>query len=124
MSRQVHPIRLVTQRLSTVQPSQLPHILPSILETLSLCGDVLSGKERITKDGSDLSVLVHKLKTQISSLLQDKKQSSRWAAVALIKTSIETGKPDILQSAQPWVQGLLGLLGVSPMKTVLRVLLL
>ena len=113
MSRQAHPIRLVTQRLSLAQPNQLPYIIPSLSETLSLCGDVLSGQDRLSKEGSDLSVLVHKLKTQISALLQDKALPSRWAAVILIKTCIEAGGLEILGSSQSWIRGLLGLLGVS-----------
>ena len=112
MSRQAHPIRVVTQRLSAAEPDQLPYIIPSLSETLSLCGDVLSSEERTGKDGSDLSVQVHKLKTRISSLLQSKHHASKWASAILIKTTVETGGLEVLRNSRSWVHGLLGLLGV------------
>ena len=112
MSRQAHPIRLATQRLSSLQPDQLPFALPSLLEALFLCGDALSGQENTLKDTSDLAVQVHKLRTQISSLLQAKDHTSRWAAVVLIKTCVEIGGQETLSSSLSWVRGLLELLGV------------
>ena len=112
MSRQAHPIRVVTQRLSTAEPDQLPYIIPSLSKTLSLCGDVLSSEQRTGKDGSDHGVQVHKLKTQISSLLQSKHHGSKWASVILIKTAVEAGGFEVLRNSLSWVRGLLGLLGV------------
>ena len=112
MSRQAHPIRFVNQWLSATEPDQLPDIIQELSKNLGRCGDVLSSEERTGKDGSDLSVQVHKLKTRISSLLQSKHHASKWASIILIKTAVETGGLEVLRNSRSWVHGLLGLLGV------------
>ena len=116
MSRQAHLIRLVTQRLSQAEPDRLPSYISSLSETLSQCGDVLGRHGQSGKDASDLTVQVHKLKTQISSLLQSKSCPGKWAAVILIKTVVEAGGLEVLQDAKPWVGGLLRLLAVRPFR--------
>ncbi|KAI9818448.1 MAG: hypothetical protein M1827_000507 [Pycnora praestabilis] len=62
------------------------------------------------KDGSEAAVLVHKFKTQISTMLQARTVEERWAAVALIKTVIEIGEWEVLRNCEAWVRGLLGIL--------------
>ena len=71
-----------------------------------------------TKNGQVASetksaVIVHKLKTQLSALLQDKNAEARYAAVILIKASVEVGGWNVLQGIGAWVRGLIGILGVS-----------
>jgi hypothetical protein len=63
-------------------------------------------------DAPASSVLVHKLKTQLSTLLNGKSPEGRFTAVVLIKTVIEVGGWEILHGAESWVRGLLALLGV------------
>lgn len=108
------PLRAISQRLTSTPPKQLPYIVPYLANAIFSCGDQLSEPESHSraKDGSDDAVLVHKFKTQISTLLQDKIVESRWAAVVLIKATIEVGGWEILHGVGPWTRGLLGILGV------------
>lgn len=108
------PLRAISQRLTSTPAKQLPHIVPYLANALTSCGDQLSEPESHSraKDGSDAAVLVHKYKTQISTLLQEKSVESRWAAVVLINATIEVGGWEILHGAGPWTRGLLGILGV------------
>jgi pre-rRNA-processing protein RIX1 len=64
-------------------------------------------------DASASSVLIHKLKTQLSTLLNGKSPEGRFTAVVLIKAVVEVGGWEILQGAESWVRGLLSLFGVS-----------
>lgn len=108
------PLRAISQRLTSTPPKQLPYIVPYLAYALTSCGYQLSEPEGHgrAKDGSDDAVLVHKFKTQISTLLQDKSVESRWAAVVLIKATVEVGGWETLHGAGLWTRGLLGVLGV------------
>lgn len=106
-------LRVITQRLAAAPTWQLPHVVPYLASTLLSCENII----RITqapgqaKDVSEAAVLVHKLKTQISTLLQEKNPQSRWASVILIKAIVEIGGEEILRASSAWVRGLLGILG-------------
>ena len=56
---------------------------------------------------------VHKLKTQLSTLLGGKSPEGRFAAVVLIKAAIEVGGWEVLRGSEPWVRGLLAILAVG-----------
>lgn len=64
-------------------------------------------------DASESSVLVHKLKTQISTLLSGKSTEGRFAAVVLIKAIVAVGGWEVLRGVESWVRGLLSVLGVG-----------
>jgi hypothetical protein len=66
---------------------------------------------------------VHKLKTQISSLLQGKTAEGRFAAVVLVKGIVEAGGWEILHDSEKWVQGLLSILTVGLLSTGFSILL-
>lgn len=104
-------LRAVTFRVSSTPTKQLPHLTPWIVNTLveskSLLASAAAGKAKDSAHG----VLVHKLKTQISTLLNDKSPEGRWVAVVLIKTTVDLGGWEVLQGSGPWVRGLLGILG-------------
>ena len=113
-----HPstqLRAIIQRLTSTPPKQLPYIVPYLANAVTSCADQLSEPESHSKakDGSDAAVLVHKYKTQISTLLQEKILESRWAAVVLIKATIEVGGWEVLHGVGPWTRGLIGILGVG-----------
>jgi len=63
------------------------------------------------KDGSDVGMLVHRVKTRISTLMQDKSPQARWAAVVLIKAIIEAGGLEVLQGSSAWIRSMIGSLG-------------
>ena len=92
----------------------LPRLTPTLLRHVSCCQAPLSSPagNASQADASASSVLVHKLKTQLSSLLNGKSPEVRFAAVVLIKAVVEIGGWEILHGVEPWVRGLLSILGV------------
>ncbi|KAL8691114.1 MAG: hypothetical protein Q9218_003588 [Villophora microphyllina] len=108
-----YPLRSVTQRLSSTPAVQLPHIVPSLALTISTCGALLAEVDGQSnkKSQSDAAVVIHKLKTQISTLLQDKSRDARWSAVVLVKAIIEAGGWAVLKESEKWVRLLLALIG-------------
>ena len=116
LSSQSQPLitlRVTTQRLAATPTWQLPHVVPYLASTLLTCEKIIQNTQASsqTKDTSEAGVLVHKLKTQISTLLHEKTPQSKWASVILIKAIIEVGGEDILRASGAWVRGLLGILG-------------
>ena len=113
--RPVLPLRIVTQRLAATEVKDLPRFTPE------LSGLVASSKDSFpeskipeaSKAVPDFEVLLHKFKTQLSSLLQDRSSSARWTAVVLIKTYVGVGGHAAIQSSGAWVRSMTGLLGVS-----------
>ncbi len=108
-------LRVVTQRLSNTPSTQLPHVAPILARNISECREALDVPQTISlnKGNPDNAVLVHKLKTQVSALLQDRTPDARYAAVILIKAIVEVGNYGILQGTAPWIKGLINILGVS-----------
>lgn len=110
-----YPLRSVTQRIASTSVVQLPRIVPSLALIISNCGDLLAevdGQSHKTAQ-SDAAVIIHKLKTQISTLLQDKCREARWSAVVLVKAMIQAGGWSVLKESEKWVRPVLGLIGVS-----------
>lgn len=108
------PLRVVTQRLSSTPAKHMAHVAPCLAASIIDCRDIISSSTNHGggKDASETSVLVHKLKSQLSALLQEKAVEARWAAVVLIKATVEVGGWEVLRGSGAWVRGLLGLLGV------------
>ena len=94
----------------------MAHVAPCLAASIRDCKDILSSPQNhvVGKEGSENSVLVHKYKSQLSALLQEKVVEARWAALVLIKVTIEVGGWEVLRGSGIWVRGLLGLLGVRP----------
>ncbi|KAI9874859.1 MAG: hypothetical protein M1830_009198 [Pleopsidium flavum] len=107
------PLRAVTQRLISTPTKHISHVAPYLAASLRDCKDVLSSpfNHGAGKDDAETAVLVHKYKNQLSTLLQEKTIEARWAAVVLIKATVEVGGWEVLRGCGVWVRGLLGLLG-------------
>ena len=106
------PLRLINNRLSSTPTWQLPHVVPYLASTIAACGPVLSNSdEHAVRHGPDSATLVHRVKTRISTLLQDKSPQARWAAVALVKATVEAGRLEILRGSRAWVQSMISILG-------------
>ncbi|KAI7462884.1 hypothetical protein KC351_g16145 [Hortaea werneckii] len=103
-------LRAATFRLSTAGQKQLAFIAPQIAAQLWHCKDLLSTTPESTKQNSDVSVTVHRFKTKVSSLLQDRTFEGRWAAVILTKAAIEAGGVEVLSKSNAWVRSLIGIL--------------
>ncbi len=110
-----YPLRSLTQRLSSTATVDLPHVVPFLATTISKSGAILAevDSQSRKKSDSEAAVVVHKLKTQISTLLQDKSKEARWAAIILVKATVEAGKWIVLQASGNWVRAMLGILGVG-----------
>ncbi|MCJ1356348.1 MAG: hypothetical protein MMC33_006343 [Icmadophila ericetorum] len=108
-----NPLRMVTQRLSSTPTEQLPYVVPQLTNTLLLCRPTLlaSSGSQNGKDGAESAVLAHKYKTKITALLQDKSVEARWAAVVLVKATVEVGRWEVLKGSGAWVRGIIGILG-------------
>ncbi|KAL2350580.1 rRNA processing/ribosome biogenesis-domain-containing protein [Cryomyces antarcticus] len=105
-------LRAVTYRLSSTPTGQLAQLVPHLANSLVTCKSVLSSTESSArKNTSEASFLIHKLGTKLSSLLQDRTIEGRWAAVVLVKSTIELGGWEVLHKSDGWVRGLLGVLG-------------
>jgi pre-rRNA-processing protein RIX1 len=105
-------LRVVTNRLNSTPVKELPHIAYFLASSIQDCADTLksaSGQAAVRTD--DVALQVHKLKARLASLLQDKTAECRFTAVVLVKATIEAGGRAILESCEPWVRGLLAILG-------------
>ncbi|RMZ70869.1 hypothetical protein GMOD_00008524 [Pyrenophora seminiperda CCB06] len=105
-------LRALSFRISSTPTSQLPQHVPAIALSLANCRTLLSSPHASgTKaTSSEASVAVHKFRTLLSTLLQDRTTQGRWSAIVLIKAVIEVGGWETLQKSLPWVRGLLALL--------------
>jgi pre-rRNA-processing protein RIX1 len=104
-------LRALTFRISSTPTAQLPPHVPAIAAALANCRTLLSSPQAAaSKTSSESSVAVHKYRTVLSTLLQDRTIQGRWSAIVLIKATVEIGGWETLQKCLPWVRGLLGIL--------------
>ncbi|KAF2142922.1 uncharacterized protein K452DRAFT_326140 [Aplosporella prunicola CBS 121167] len=107
----VTALRSVSYRIASTPTKHLPAIIPHVTAALLACRPLLSlPLTSSAKDASEAAVLVHKFRTQISTLLQDRSVEGRWAGAVLVKSAVELGGWETLQKCGPWVRGLLGIL--------------
>src|SRR5437762_3435641 len=106
-------LRPITQRLTSTPVRELPHIAFFLASSIASCGQALqmASSQAIGQSNGNVA-LVHKLKTRISALLQERAPEGRFAAVVLIKAIVEAGGREVLSSSsEAWVRGLLSALG-------------
>ena len=107
----VAPLRLINSRLSTTPSWQLPQVVPHLARSINACGSIFSvASGHAARETSDSAALVHKIKTRISTLIQEKSPQARWAAVALVKAVIESGDLEVLQASNAWIRYMVGIL--------------
>ena len=108
-------LQSLCQELATEAHQDLIRDLPELLCSVQRCGRILSTPhERKTKtSASGAQVLVHRLKTQISTFLGGKTPRERLVGVALAKAVIDVGERECLQMCGPWTRFLLSTLLVS-----------
>ncbi|KAI0127819.1 rRNA processing/ribosome biogenesis-domain-containing protein [Xylariales sp. AK1849] len=105
-------LRSLCRKLTSTKAEQLPRLIPVLLQDVQRCQGPLSAPQesKSSANSSEASVLVHKLRTQISALLNGRSVEGRFAAVALVKAFVETGGWECLRASEPWVRGLLSIL--------------
>jgi pre-rRNA-processing protein RIX1 len=105
-------LRPITQRLISTPVKELPHIAYFLASSIATCGQALqTASGQVTSRSNDNAVLVHKLRTRISFLLQERSYEGRFTAVVLVKAVVEAGGYEALSSSEPWVRGLLAIFG-------------
>ena len=105
-------LRPITYRLNSTPVEELPRIACVLASSISTCGQALqTNPTYAATQNNDNVVLVHKLKTRISSLLQERSLEGRFTAVVLVKAVVEAGGREILSSSESWVRSLLAILG-------------
>ncbi|KAK3676471.1 hypothetical protein LTR78_003747 [Recurvomyces mirabilis] len=102
-------LRTITYRLSTASPKSLPQVAAQVAGLLWSCKELLSSSST-AKQGSAAATTVHRFRTYLSTLLQDRTIEGRWAAVVLVKATIEAGGLEVLSKSNGWVKNLLGIL--------------
>lgn len=111
MTTELATLRALSFRISSTATAQLPQHVPAIAASLSNCRTLLSSTQTSNaKSSSEASVAVHKFRTLLSTLLQDRTVQGRWSAIVLVKATIEVGGWETLQKGLPWVRGLLSIL--------------
>ena len=109
----ISPLRPITQKLNSIPVQDLPGLAHFLASSITNCAHIFSVANARTPHGaSDDALLVHKLRTRISSLLQDRSPQGRWTAVVLVKAVVEAGGWEILKDCEPWARSLLSILGV------------
>ncbi|TLD23003.1 hypothetical protein PspLS_07260 [Pyricularia sp. CBS 133598] len=105
-------LRVVCRKLKSTPADDLLNVCPSLVRHVIHSGRALSAPvEQKPKDGgSETAMLVHKLKTHITTLLNGKTPASRFAGMALVKSVVDAGGWECLRTAEPWVRGLLSML--------------
>ncbi|KAL7626299.1 hypothetical protein AAE478_003070 [Parahypoxylon ruwenzoriense] len=105
-------LRSLCRRLTSTKVEQLPALLPSLLKDLQRCQEPLSRPQeaKTSESSPESAVLVHRLKTQITSLLNSRNAQGRFVGAALVKAVVETGGWECLRASEQWVRGLLSVL--------------
>jgi len=107
-------LRVLVRRLASTPADELPRLLPTLVGHVLRCGGPLSaiadtkGKDK----SSEAPVLVHRLRTHITTLLNGKNPAGRFAAIPLIKAAIDVGGWESLRASEPWIRGLIGVVQV------------
>jgi pre-rRNA-processing protein RIX1 len=114
-------LRRICRKLTSTKPDQLLNLLPVLLKDLQRCQEPLSApQESKANANSESSMLVHKLRTQITSLLNGRTIEGHFVAAALVKTYVEVGGWESLRASEPWVRGLLSILQVRTLSVHLH----
>ncbi|KAK4123936.1 hypothetical protein N657DRAFT_572649 [Parathielavia appendiculata] len=105
-------LRVLCRRLEATPVDDLPRICPLLVSHVLRCGTALSvPQDAKAKDKlSETSMLVHKLRTRINTLLAGKNPSGRFAAVCLIKAVVDVGGWECLRAAESWLRNMIGVL--------------
>ncbi len=89
-------LRAITYRITTAAPEQLPLLATQVSGLIWNCREILSASADSLGSKSETTALIHRFRTKITSLLQDRTIEGRWAAVVLTKAAIEAGGVEFL----------------------------
>ncbi|KAI0166418.1 rRNA processing/ribosome biogenesis-domain-containing protein [Xylariaceae sp. FL1272] len=105
-------LQTTCRRLASTNVQQLPAILPILLKDIARCRESLSRPQEANAPShtADITVLVHKLKTHITSLLNGRVSQGHLVGAALAKAVVECGGWESLRAAGSWVNSLIAIL--------------
>ena len=104
-------LRAIATRLTITPVQDLPRVSGFLASSLAQCS--LESHFTEKKSTGSASVAVHKLKTRVASLLQDRTVAGRLTAAALIKAIVDNGSSNVLSAAEVWARGLVTCLNKS-----------
>lgn len=105
-------LKVVSRKIAAASPAELPALCPALVAHVLRCSEPLSvsSEQQGKNKTSETSVLVHKLKTQVKTLLQGKTAQGRFVGTVLAKTIVDVGGWECLRTAEPWVRSILSIL--------------
>ncbi|KAI1823561.1 rRNA processing/ribosome biogenesis-domain-containing protein [Xylaria intraflava] len=105
-------LRSICRRLTSTKVEQLPSLLPALLKDVARCQELLSrpAEPKSSDSSPEAAVLVHKLKTQITTLLKGRTSHGRFVGAALVKAVVESGGWECLRASEPWVRELISII--------------
>jgi hypothetical protein len=102
-------LRAITYRIANTSDDQLPQIAAQISGSIWTCRSILSQPPNSKAQG-DAAGVVHRFKTQLSTLLQHRNFRARWTGIVLVKAVLEAGGLEILSKSAVWSRNLLTIL--------------
>lgn len=107
-------LRVLCRKLTSLEPNQLLHSLPILLNHVSRCKQPLSTARdpKAKGEAAEISQLVTKLKASLNTLVESRVREARFASIALIKAVVDVGGWEVLKDSERWVKGLLSIVQV------------
>ncbi|KAL2108610.1 hypothetical protein VUR80DRAFT_3600 [Thermomyces stellatus] len=107
-------LRLLCHQLTSpsISPARLAKSSPSLTHHVLQCAGPLSvpQDQKVRDSSSEATVLVHKLKNAVKTLLNDRDHRRRFTGVVLVKAIVDVGGWECLRTSEPWVRGLLSVI--------------
>lgn len=98
-------LRAVANRLTKASPEDLPQQIGYLANSItSNCEDLLSASN------PEHAVVIHKLRTRTSALLQDRSSEGRLCGIVIAKALVEVGGHALLSESGSWVRNLISCL--------------
>ena len=109
-SQSLPTLKAITYRLTTTPTEQLPLVASQISGSIWNCRDLLSASGDSVGSKNEAALLVHRFKSRIGNLLQDRTSEGRWAGIVLCKATLEAGGVEVLRKSSAWARSLIAIL--------------
>lgn len=113
----ISTLRAVANRLTSTPIEDLPHQIGYLATSITSCQGLLQN----ASSNSDHATLLHKFKTRISALLQDRTPEGRFCGIVIAKAVIEIGGTTILVDSGNWVRAIVSCLNKSDSAEVKKI---
>lgn len=99
-------LRAIANRLTSTSVDDLTCQVGHLATSIANCQDILQS-QNLT---NDQSIVVHKLKTRTSSLLQDRTLEGRFCGIVVVRALVEAGGLVVLSETGSWIRALISCL--------------